>query len=224
MLLSRIEMDISNRQTLRGLSSPHVLHAAVANCFPANPDEELSRSLWRVDSLAGKTWLLILSQEQPDFSAFARQFCRAGIRGESKSYDNLLARIDNGQEWRFRLAANPTHSQSTGKASGKRGKVYAHLTVEQQKKWLIKKAVSHGFDVGEIIVKEDGAEEVRATFEVTHSEHISFRRGDKYVSLGLATFEGLLRVTDKELFTAALTDGIGRAKAYGCGLLTIARP
>jgi len=36
-------------------------------------------------------------------------------------------------------------------------------------------------------------------------------------------FEGFLTVTDPNLFVASLVCGIGRAKAYGCGLMLIAR-
>ena len=43
------------------------------------------------------------------------------------------------------------------------------------------------------------------------------------VTLRKAIFEGVLRVTDAELFTRTLTEGIGRAKAYGNGLLTLRR-
>ena len=35
------------------------------------------------------------------------------------------------------------------------------------------------------------------------------------------TYEGVLTVTDEELFKAALVQGIGREKAYGLGMLTI---
>jgi CRISPR system Cascade subunit CasE len=38
----------------------------------------------------------------------------------------------------------------------------------------------------------------------------------------VAVFEGVLQISDESLFKAALTNGIGRAKAYGCGLLTLA--
>ena len=34
-------------------------------------------------------------------------------------------------------------------------------------------------------------------------------------------YEGILTVTDRDRFIGALTQGIGRAKAYGCGMLTI---
>ena len=36
-----------------------------------------------------------------------------------------------------------------------------------------------------------------------------------------ATFEGILTVTDPELFCRALTEGIGRGKAYGMGMMTV---
>lgn len=38
------------------------------------------------------------------------------------------------------------------------------------------------------------------------------------------TYEGTLRVVNPLLFRQALTNGIGRGKAYGLGLLTIVRP
>ncbi|MFI6713611.1 type I-E CRISPR-associated protein Cas6/Cse3/CasE [Nonomuraea sp. NPDC050478] len=42
------------------------------------------------------------------------------------------------------------------------------------------------------------------------------------VVLSTATFEGKLRVTDTAAFTERLLGGIGPAKSYGCGLLTLA--
>ena len=41
------------------------------------------------------------------------------------------------------------------------------------------------------------------------------------VTLLQATFEGVLTVTDAAAFRNALTKGIGRAKAYGMGMLTV---
>ena len=43
------------------------------------------------------------------------------------------------------------------------------------------------------------------------------------VTLGCCEYEGVLEVTDADLFRAALTEGIGRGKAYGLGLLTVMR-
>ena len=61
-------------------------------------------------------------------------------------------------------------------------------------------------------------------FDVVETDHLRFWRSSKArpVEIGVAVFEGELEVTDRELFVQALTHGIGRAKAYGCGLLTVA--
>ena len=54
--------------------------------------------------------------------------------------------------------------------------------------------------------------------------HVLFDEKDgSMVSLLSVSFEGVLEITDEELFKAALTNGIGRGKAYGMGLLTIIR-
>ena len=56
----------------------------------------------------------------------------------------------------------------------------------------------------------------RSIAEFKHKEH--------RVTLGVATFEGVLEVTDPEALRRVLIYGIGRGKAYGCGLMTLARP
>ena len=41
------------------------------------------------------------------------------------------------------------------------------------------------------------------------------------MTLSVVTFEGILKVTDRDAFRRSMVSGIGRAKAYGCGLLTV---
>lgn len=47
-------------------------------------------------------------------------------------------------------------------------------------------------------------------------------RGGAPVTLTRVTYNGILQVTDPAALRRALTGGIGPAKAYGCGLLTLA--
>ncbi|MFD2495077.1 type I-E CRISPR-associated protein Cas6/Cse3/CasE, partial [Amycolatopsis jiangsuensis] len=51
-----------------------------------------------------------------------------------------------------------------------------------------------------------------------------FGRGGAQVTISTVTFEGHLQVLDTSVMQRSLTFGIGRAKSYGCGLLTLARP
>ena len=85
MVLSRIELDLRQRAVLMALASPNRIHGAVEQSFPG----PRGRNLWRVDTLGGKTWLLVLSQDKPDFSRLAAQFGAPGW--ESRDYDLLLS-------------------------------------------------------------------------------------------------------------------------------------
>lgn len=221
MYLSRIALNTRRKSTMVALASPQKLHAIVESSFPPDADEgnnEGSRKLWRIDRLGNALHLLVLSSEKPDFSHIVEQFGWPGSdqKWETKSYVPLLERIEKGQSWQFRLRANPVHSVRQtdipeGQEPAKRGKVYSHVTVQQQEKWLYDRAPKYGFVLPE------------GSFRVVQREVRQFQRQRNQVTLGIATFEGILEVTDKMLFIKTLTQGMGRAKAYGCGMLTIAK-
>jgi CRISPR system Cascade subunit CasE len=210
--LSRIALNVKRRETMKALSSPQLLHGAVEQSF----DGSRQRNLWRVDWLGEECYLLVLSAGQPDLSRIAGQFgfSQEEKPWETKSYDQLLARLEAGQQWHFRLRANPVRSSAKEHGESGRGKVFAHVTQQQQKQWLLARADACGFSL-----REDA-------FDVVHTQWVKFHKGsdgNREVTLRTATFEGTLAITDAERFKQALTSGIGRAKAYGCGLLTIAR-
>ncbi len=209
MYLSRIELDVNRRKTMKALTSPSIFHGAVESSFKG----EKKRRLWRVDALRGKQYILILSEDTPELEEFSEQFGYPG-RYEVKSYAGLIDRITEGTKWRFRLAASPTYTVRSGEY-GKRGKVKAHRTEEHQREWLLKKAEQNGFALS----NDD--------FSVNGAEFLEFRKknsdGSKAVQMIAVTYEGILEVTDREKFKNALCDGIGREKAYGMGLLTVMR-
>ena len=206
MIFSRIELDLTRHSTMKALASPNLFHGAIEQSFSG----PRSRNLWRIDTLGDKTFLLVLSQELPDFTHLVAQF---GVScWESRNYDSLLEHIEAGDVWQFRLTANPTISKSCGQ--NERGRVLGHITPEYQKQWLASRAEKHGFSLSQ------------ETFDVTHSHWLRFRKGTeggRLVTLLSVTYEGVLTVRDPILFKRILTEGLGRGKAYGLGLLTIAR-
>lgn len=209
MFLSRIKLDTARRSTMKALASPNLLHGAIEQSFSG----PRSRNLWRVDTLGGNTYLLVLSRDEPDFTSLIAQFGAEGDGWESRSYDTLLGRIQTGGVWHFRLTANPTISKASGIAE--RGKVLGHITTEHQKQWLLERSEKHGFSLEE------------ESFSVVQSRWTRFRKGTdsgRPVSLLSVTYEGMLTVTDPVLFAQTLTDGLGRGKAYGLGMLTVANP
>ena len=208
MYLSRILLDTDLRNTKRALASPQRMHAIVATCF--DKETIVQRPLWRIDTLHGSTYLLLVSGTKPDFSSMIEQLASPDSREAiTKNYDPFLDSIDVNDIYRFRLCANPVHSVARESGESTRGKVYGHVTVEQQKEWLENRAKKYGFKI--------------MSFDVTSRSVRRFKRQDQTVTLAVASYEGLLQVVDSDLLRKALVEGIGRAKAYGCGLLTLAK-
>ena len=206
MYMTRMELETAKRATVLALASPNLFHGAIESAFPG----ERKRRLWRIDTLSRRQYLLIVSEDRPDLTAACAQF-GVEIEGwETRDYAPFLSRIEADSCWHFRLAANPTISKA--QKEGERGRIYAHVTVDQQKQWLLSRAEKHGFGIE------------ASGFDIVSRGVITFDKGAerRHVTLGVCTFEGELRVTNAELFRTALTEGIGRGKAYGLGLLTIA--
>ena len=215
MYLTRFRFNPVRRGAQRLIASPHALHAAVLAEFPDPSPAETGRVLWRLDQAARSALLYIVSPRRPDLTHLAEQAGWPTLEDgwEVKDYQPLLDRIEAGQRYRFRLTANPTHAVRG--PGGARGKLYGHVTAAQQERWLLDRQERAGF------VVEEPAEDERSLV-VRDRRLVTFRRGDTAVTLQIASYEGVLQVTDRVAFVTALGFGLGRAKGYGCGLLTVA--
>lgn len=216
MYLSRVELNPYRRETIHALGSPQIMHAAVMSSFNSFDGADADRILWRVDRVGPSTYVLVQSRRKPDFHHIVEQFGRpeSGCMGETIDYDNFLSGLITGETLRFRLQANPVRSVSSI-SSGPRGKVVPHVTVEQQKNWLVDRSVRLGFDLPE----SDGSR----CFDIVSRNCQRFRHGNGNITLNTTTFEGILTISDADVFRNTLICGIGRAKAYGCGLMTVIR-
>ena len=207
MFLTRVEIDTKKRAAMKLLSSLQVMHAVVEACF-----DDDSRKLWRLDRFQNALFILILSERKPNLTRMKEEYGYPNQSNEqdTKDYQKVLDMFQGGQIWRFRLRANPVHSVMGDKDSGTaRGRVFPHVTAEHQKKWLEERSERLGFSLKE--------------FEIVQREEKKFKKRNQMVSLTTATFEGILKIENAEVFRSTVVSGIGRAKAYGCGLLTIAR-
>lgn len=207
MYLSRVQIDFLNRRKTKDLSHLGAYHNWVESAFRKfERDNERTRKLWRIDTLCGKKYLLILSNEKPDIQALEKY----GIENsaQTKSYDKLINSIEDGKKYRFRATLNPVHSIKTEKSN--RGRIVPHITVEQQMKFLLERAEKNGFlldDKDFIIVERD--------FKLLKKSN------QRDIRISVVSYEGLLTVTNKDLFINLLILGIGREKAYGCGMITV---
>lgn len=202
------------RVMLKRVPQPNIIHGVLSAAFPGKRSDRANENLWRVDALGDGSALIIVSAGKPDLRRIIGEI---GIGDEKRDkildYEPFLARIERGQAWNFRLCANPVKHKNENPA-GERGKVYALGSVPEQLAWLGRQGAKYGFNVNGCYIIGD---EWRVFKETD-------KNGEKNsVRIRAVTFDGLLTVTDAEAFRAALTNGIGRGKAYGCGLLTIAR-
>ena len=210
MYLTRIPLDKKKQHTQVALNNPNLFHGAIEHTFK-NRDE---RKLWRIDSLRGKLYLMIVSSTLPDYSSLLWQYAPEGSQAETKNYDEFLNSIKNGDHFYFKLCANPTRCRPI-KENQKRGTLYACKTKAQQKDWLIRKSEKNGFDVSD------------HDFQIVSTTSNQFIKGKDEermdVKLLQVVYFGTLTVTDKDVFKKALTCGIGKGKAFGTGMITVAR-
>ena len=211
MYLSRVKVDTKNRQKISDLTHLGAYHSWVEDSFPQEVVKgERKRHLWRLDQVQGKEYLLVLSADQPNMNRLEKY----GVPGsaQSKTYDQFLSQIQTGRVMRFRLTANPVHRVT--EPGEKAGKVYPHITIAQQEKWLIDRAEKNGFT---LLTTADGYQ-----FDVVGRDRPQLlHKGQRRVKLNRVSYEGLLKVSDADLFKKLLVNGIGKEKAYGMGLMTV---
>ena len=75
--------------------------------------------------------------------------------------------------------------------------------------WLDNKGKISGFTLDE------------AAFAVDKHEFITVKRQTGKIQFGALELSGILTVTDPDTFLVSLTKGFGRAKAFGCGLMSV---
>ncbi len=207
MYMSRIRLDPSRRETMQALSAPQRFHGAIEKAWPG----DRLRNLWRLDWYGDACDLLIVSSEALDLSGVAGQFGFGPTQWERKDYAPFLSRLKAGSRWQFRLCANPVVARAAGE---ERSTIKAFCREEEQVEWLLARAEKHGFS----LEKKDAC--------VLGDRWLIFSKGGSgpRVRIRQVTFGGVLTVTNADAFRQLLCEGIGKGKAYGCGMMTIARP
>lgn len=244
--MSRIRINPLRERSRRFLASPHAMHGAVMHAIPDRPTGE--RILWRLDAdNLHRPFLYVLTRTRPDWSHLVEQAGWPDAEGEHaavRDYAPLLARIAVGREFAFRLTANPVQNtpnpikptaiqREQAVDARRRSFRVGHRTAGRQLTWFLSRTERWGFEVppartdpSALGLKALADTDDPAPYEVriTARGRRSFKksRDTRPVVLHTATFEGRLRVTDPSTFVERLLGGIGPAKSYGCGLLTLA--
>jgi CRISPR system Cascade subunit CasE len=211
MYLARLVLNPRNNGARGDLDSPYDLHRTLNRAYPGSEPSE-NRTLFRVEpdrpQDEGRTVLLQSSDVRPDLSFLENSaggpepYCHDW--SEPKEIDPSFT---EGQQLAFRLLGNPTKSVD--------GKRIALTDEEDYYDWLDRKASMHGFEVAYAHPTPfwiNGDQEDKDTYEKREIPHFAVR------------YDGLLQVTGPKCLRETLASGIGPAKAFGFGLLTLAPP
>ncbi|MFF4583730.1 type I-E CRISPR-associated protein Cas6/Cse3/CasE [Streptomyces sp. NPDC001373] len=232
MFLTRFRINTARLGSRNLLASPQHMHAAVMSSFAgALPSaENTSRVLWRLDrNSRAEVLLFMVSEERPDLTHLVEQ---AGwpttAAWQTYDYKTFLDGLTIGTTWAFRLTANPVHN--VRRTPNEPLKRTAHRTPRHQMGWLLKHQQDAGFRI-----LETPAEQRRLPQGDEHQLIVRDERRHRFsktemitgmanqVPLVTVTFDGRLEVTDPVALRRTLTLGLGKAKAYGCGLMTLAQ-
>lgn len=212
-MFTRIRINPRHRAARHALASSERIHAIVQRTAGVDPAGTGRRTLWRLDPGRSEHALYLVTDGHVSAAVLQEQLGCDLADIASCSYEPFLGRLATGQQWRFRLKANPTKSLGS-REHGKRGRRVPITDQSEQIGWLERQASQAGFhipinrlEVPEVIVRDSGP--------------IAFMRGERQVTLQSAIFDGFLAVDDPNRLRAALTGGIGRARGYGFGLLTL---
>jgi CRISPR system Cascade subunit CasE len=98
------------------------------------------------------------------------------------------------------------------------------VTARQQLEWLVSKSEALGFEIPPSTAPAP-APHSELDVRITNRQLRTFTKGrneSRRVTVATVTFDGHLVIRDADKVHAALVDGVGPAKAYGCGRLTLA--
>lgn len=224
MYLTKMPLNPQRRSTRELIASPQRTHAAVLAGFLPGASTR-GRVLWRLDADSlHELNLYVVSAEPPSFDALVEQAgWTANPVWQTANYGAFLDRIAAGQQWVFRLVANPVRNVREVGADGARSARGARVPLVKepdQRDWLMRRCEKYGFGV---VGGAAGGPNLR----VSGNQRLRFGRNSdgeaRTVTLHATQFDGVLEVIDPHAMRHALTSGIGSGKGYGCGLLTLAR-
>lgn len=187
--------------------NPYEIHQVLWRLFPEDAEAERD-FLFRVEHSGQQNAEVLLQSRREPIAVAMREVRLLG----SKPYP---LQLQAGQRLRFLLLANPIKTINDGggrlNADGEAKKCRVPLIRDEElQAWLVRKLT--------------GLAEIE-TVIVEKRQPLNFRKAsEKRVGkVQPVSFQGVLSVVDPDGLKNLLLAGIGPAKAFGCGLLSLAR-
>lgn len=238
IFLSQLRLDPLSRRVQSELSRSYEMHRTLCHAFPNFTGDEwtAARVLFRADDNdSGRLQLLVQSKYEPDWHAFSQHLSGARYLLAPPQVKEWEPQFRAGQTLRFRLLANPTFRPKKDDGSdGERRGLYREA---ERLDWLVRQSTRCGFalPLTQMTLRRNGEPLIfrgrphdELTLDLPACQVIDLNDGqrfplsDRKIQFSAARFDGVLQVADVELFRHALENGIGPAKGFGFGLLSIA--
>lgn len=235
MYLSKLSINVYSREFRRDHADIRQMHRTVMSGYPDLADKEVPARraqgvLWRLDGVRGGFIQYVQSNVEPDWSRLPAGYLSGPA--QVRSLQPVLDAIAPGRRFAFRLVANPTRAiprrdqdkqeqedDTEPKRRTQNMKVALRDPIKQVD-WLIRKGGQHGF-----VIPATGAGQPDVTTspcpDMIGQKEKPKNNKDR-ITVVPVRFEGFLVVTDAAAFADAVRNGIGRGKAYGCGLISLA--
>jgi len=227
MFLSKVTLNMRHRMTYRLASDLYAQHRFVMSAFPdlrvTDRENEGAQDqqgvLYRLetDRQAECMFFLVQSRVEADWNR-TRELHRDVLCSDQSKEDRRL--FATGERYRFRLRASPTVCRVNRDAEGirKASKRLGLYREQEQRDWLARIGERGGFEIRPeaVLITPQGK---REGYKPTPGG----RRPHDLVTCFMVDFDSTLFITDASLFSTAVHEGVGRGKAWGCGLLSLMR-
>ncbi len=204
MYLSKVFIDFKKPKNI------YQIHQDLWKLFP-NQNKQARSFLFRVEQQAGVGATILLQSELAP-SPIKEPISLLGVR------EYPLSLVKN-QRLRFLLAANPVKKiKDQIERKNQKGDVKSNrvplISEEDQQHWLERKLEAWA-QLDSLVIRP-----CQPLYFFKRDEGHSKGHGGKIVPVA---FEGVLTIREPNLSIEQIKQGIGPAKAFGCGLLSVAR-
>ncbi|WP_413755045.1 type I-E CRISPR-associated protein Cas6/Cse3/CasE [Streptomyces sp. MMBL 11-3] len=210
MTLTRITVNRSHRQARADLANRPAMHKTLMRLLahPTGPTPRKTGGLlFRLEPGLDPV-LLVQTADTPNLTGLPGGYGST----DSRDLTPMLTALTPGRPVRYRITAAPTAYRSTGAPpdplTGRRPRSkITTLHGQDAQTWWQRQAATAGLRLCE------PAEAFRRSFPSPERPAPFYK---------LTQFDGTATITDPDLLATALREGIGKGKAYGAGLLTLA--
>lgn len=221
MFLSKVILATSTQSAIElaklAQNGVYASHQLLWRLFP---DEDQRNFLYREEQgVNGRPVFFVLSNKQPELIDTLFEI-------NSKPFHPQL---NVGTRLAFKLRVNPTICITNQEGKSRRHDVMMHakkkakdtnINNPDELKVLMQQAALNWIN-DETRLEQWGVSLDCSPDIESYEQHSSQKRNAQPIKFSSANFQGLLTLTDPDLFMKKYKEGFGRAKSFGCGLMLI---